>query len=341
MNKAKVAITKGDDPKRLVRDALSLLNGLDKRCLGKVLIKPNLWVGATRMCSGATTRIEVIEGLVEFLQDLGTHVVIGEGSMASHITERAFENTRVKELRNKYGIKIVNLNEDDFVSVRIHNGVALNSLKLSKEVLESDVIVSVPVLKTHVMTGVSLSLKNMIGIVWGRDKHKLHEKDLDQAIVDLNTMVKPDLAVIDGMTGMEGRGPNLGKSVDMNVLIASFDPVAADSVGTQIMGMRPKSIRHLRLAAIRKLGTLDEIEIVGSPMKEVGKEFEPAKLDHLIDKVNANPLFHKVAKNPLLHKLLYNRHFYYTQKKLRWSKKKHEINVYTPNYDVLQKKGDN
>ena len=124
------------------------------------------------------------------------------------------------------------------------------------------------------MAGVTLSLKNMMGVV--SPKGQIH-RSLSKKIADLVSLVKPRLAVIDGIIG--GEGHELAKKpVEMNLVIAGLDPVAVDTVGAAVMDFNPKKAEHLTLAAKKGLGTcdLDKIRVLGEPIEKVKKRFKPS-----------------------------------------------------------------
>ena len=157
----------------------------------------------------------------------------------------------------------------------IKNGIVLKSLAVCGEIKNFDYIVSIPVFKTHMHCGVSLSLKNMKGCLRTREKVRLHqlpqpeggtdEKTLNIAIADLSTILKPDLALIDGTIGMEGLGPSAGTPKKMNLVLASTDYLNADAVAATLMGFKPEEIPHIRLTAERVGRKLNINEINISP----------------------------------------------------------------------------
>jgi uncharacterized protein (DUF362 family) len=131
-----------------------------------------------------------------------------------------------------------------------------------KDVLESDVLISAPVAKSHGSTGVSLSMKGMMGLIWNRGiMHYLH--DLDESIVDLSTLLKPALVVVDGTRVLSTNGPGgPGRVLKMDTVIASGDMVSADAMAVSMFEwygrkMEPRQVRHIRLAHERRLGRMD------------------------------------------------------------------------------------
>jgi uncharacterized protein (DUF362 family) len=146
-------------------------------------------------------------------------------------------------------------------------------------VLRADFVVSMPKLKTHHWAGVTLSLKNMFGIVpghcYGWPKNILHWVGISKSILDLNSTVRPDFAIVDGIIGMEGNGPTQGQAKASGLLVMGDDPVAVDATCARVMGLLPERIEYLHRAALL-LGNLGEgkIEQIGETVADVLTPFE-------------------------------------------------------------------
>jgi len=270
-----VVILKGDSPVEMVYNALEMIKADEVISIDNhVLVKPN-YIEASHPSTGITTDARVVEGVVKFLREQGTkNIVIGEGSGFSD-TMHAFKVAGVDEVARRWNVEIVDLNKDELVEVQIPNPFALRKVKIAKTALESR-IVSVPKLKLHRTAGVTLSLKNMMGAVM--PKGSIHNP-LSEKIADLASILKPCMAVVDGIIG--GEGHELArKPVEMNLVIAGTDPVAVDAVGTAVMGFDPKNVKHLRLAQMKGVGTCDlnRIKILGEPVKKVRRKFKPSYL---------------------------------------------------------------
>jgi uncharacterized protein (DUF362 family) len=154
----------------------------------------------------------------------------------------------------------------------------LKELFLPRTVLDADFVVSMPKLKTHHWAGVTLSLKNMFGIVpgscYGWPKNALHWAGLTRSILDINSTVLPDLAIVDGIVGMEGNGPIQGEAKACGVLVVGDDPVAVDATCTRIMGLAPERVDYLSQAGLL-LGHVKEANILqlGEPIGSVRTPF--------------------------------------------------------------------
>jgi uncharacterized protein (DUF362 family) len=123
-------------------------------------------------------------------------------------------------------------------------------------------------------TKVTLGMKNMFGLLPDKFKAKYHAKGISKVIVDINTVIKPNLTVIDGFVAMEGRGPTDGSPVKMDLIIAGKDPVATDATCARVMGLDPHEISHIRTANQKGIGNIDEIYVVGSSIEDVKRPFK-------------------------------------------------------------------
>jgi len=273
MSEARVAIVKGVSPVETTVKALEMLGSdVDSALSGKkpVLIKPN-YINSRHPSTGITTDSRVVEGIVKFLRERRIeNIIVGEGSGFGD-TFQAFKVAGVDAVAERWNVKLVDLNKDEFVEVNPPDALSLKKVKVAKTALESTII-SVPKLKPHRQTTVTLSLKNMMGVL--ASKGSMHMGSLSKNIVDLASVLKPSLAVIDGIIASEGHETS-GNPVEMNLVIAGTDPVAVDAVGATVMGIEPTEIKHLVLAEKKGLGTcnLNEITILGENIEKVKRKF--------------------------------------------------------------------
>ena len=173
-----------------------------------------------------------------------------------------------------YGVEFLNLRHvKDKVKIEIPQGRALKSITVPYLVKES-AIISAAKMKTHMATKVTLGMKNMFGLLHDKMKFKYHAKGIGKVIVDINSVLAPQLTVIDGFVAMEGRGPTDGTPVTMNLIIAGNDPVATDATGARVMGIDPHEISHIRTASQKGLGNIDNIEVVGQSLDDVKRTFK-------------------------------------------------------------------
>jgi len=279
-----VAIIRGTDPVETTVQALEAIRFDVDRVLSekrRILVKPN-YLNSKHPSTGVTTDSRVIEGVVKFLKDKCGHrdIIIGEGSGFADTFE-AFRVAGVDKVAERYGIELVDLNKDEFIEVSPPDPLSLKKVKVAQTAVEST-IVSVPKLKPHRITTVTLSLKNMMGAL--ASKGSMHVgTSLSENIADLASIMKPSLAVVDGIVAGEGH-ENSGNPVEMNLVIAGTDPVAVDAVGASVMGISPKDVKHLRLAEKKGLGTcdLEQITVLGEPIKKVQRRFNRSLASKLL-----------------------------------------------------------
>lgn len=239
-----------------------------------ILIKPNLVV-AEPPSTGLTTDPRTVAAIIRWLVNKADvdkkNIIVGEGGITGS-TDRAFEVSGMIGMAAELGIKTVNLNKDERIEVRVPDPLSLKTASLARTAVEADFIISVPSLKIHSMAVTTLSLKNMMGAIL--PKGVMHT-ELDKRIADLCSVVKPDLAVIDGIIAAEIDEVN-GSPVEMNTVIISTDPVAADAVGSAVMGIDPEQLDYLKHAEEKRLGTRDlaEIHVKGNSIENVLKKFK-------------------------------------------------------------------
>jgi len=271
---SKVAIVKGERGHEPVFTALDLMDyqsvlaGWDK-----VLIKVNFIVDKT-WDTGATTDPMVVEAIVKKLEDLPVKVYVVESDATITNADTAFEKTGMREMCERNGVECLNLRHvKDKVKLAIPDGEALKSITVPRLVTES-AIISAAKLKTHSDTGVTLGMKNMFGLLPDKFKGKYHLKGISKVIVDINTVLRPKLTVIDGFVGMEGAGPVDGTPVRMDIIIAGTDTVATDATACRVMGIDPHEIKHIRKANEKGLGNIDDIQVLGEKLETVTRPFK-------------------------------------------------------------------
>ena len=229
-----------------------------------VLLKPNL-VGLDPIGMMNTHPAVITAARESFLRLGAAEVMVGDGPAMDRDTQAVLESIRLREFAGPLSRFFVDLNTDDVERVLLKTRASrLRELYFPKTVRGVDFLVSLPKLKTHHWAGVTLSLKNMFGVIpgscYGWPKNILHWAGIDRAILDINAAVRPDFAIVDGIIGMEGNGPIQGVSKAAGVLILGDDPVAVDSTSARIMGLAPEKINHIAHAATL-LGHIDAQKI--------------------------------------------------------------------------------
>ena len=241
----------------------------------RVLLKPNAGRIATAN-SGIITNPQVVAAAIDAFLEAGASVAVGESPITGVRTIEALEATGIASVARERNCPLLDMDARQPVQVLIEDGVALQSLAVCPEVFEYDVLVSIPVMKTHMHTVVTLAVKNMKGCLWRRTKVDLHmlppiedtnDKPLNIAIADMASVLRPHLSIIDGTTGMEGLGPSAGQVKKLDLVVAGIDPLAADAVACSLMGVHAVDVPHLRICAERGYGVIDISKICVSPAR--------------------------------------------------------------------------
>jgi len=271
-NRPKVSVSTGSGPYKNTRDALDNFD-LSPARTKRVLLKPNAGRLA-RVGEAVTTDPQVVAAAIDAFREVGADVAIGESPIVGVDTLEAFDTCGIAAVARQRQCPLIDMNERPGVDIKVPDGLAIDTLKLCSEVLEFDLIVSIPVMKMHMHTGVTLAVKNMKGCLWRRSKVKLHmlppiegydEKPINIAISDLAGVLRPHLSIIDGTVGMQGLGPSAGEARELGVVVVGADAFAADAVACRLMGTDAKDIPHLAISAKRGHGIIDLNKISVSP----------------------------------------------------------------------------
>ena len=271
-----VSIVKLGDPLESLREAVGLCEGFaGLNRLSKVVLKPNVSIGFRMPPYGMITTTSILEALIQLLIEQGcSDISIAEGSIEilGFNTGHGYKRTQIDRLAKRYGVRLMDLNHGPFRQVNLE-GVRV---QIAKAALESDFLINVPVLKTHGLTRVSLSFKNLKGCLSPASKTKFHGTNrLNHLIRLLNEVVRSDLTIIDG-TYMLEMGPDtvLGTAYRKDLVIASRDGFACDIVGAAILGIDPFEVGYLQefAEAHGRTPSLDAIEIQGEKDIDALKE---------------------------------------------------------------------
>jgi uncharacterized protein (DUF362 family) len=205
----------------------------------------------------------IIEALVKILKDCGVRrITVGDSSGMGYSTTRAFEICGYRDLAARYGLHLIDFERDQFVKKPVPIDGPFKHLEIARAVIESDLLINVPVMKAHMETLITCSLKNLKGVMPRAMKSAFHGVNLHKAIAQLNSVVSPDLILVDGLRGdlssETGHTP-----VTMERILSGRNPVAVDSVVADMLGYAPRTIRHIAHSADAGLGPceLDRINI--------------------------------------------------------------------------------
>jgi uncharacterized protein (DUF362 family) len=239
---------------RLERTLLDGLRLFDLDLRGKtVLLKPNLveYIPSTEV----NTDPRLVGAAAGAFLALGAQtVLVGEGPGHQRDTMLVLSETGLETELRERRIQFVDLNRDEVVKLPLQTRfTGLEFLWLPRAVLTSDFVVSMPKVKTHHWAGVTLSMKNLFGVVpgvaYGWPKNPLHWRGIDRSILDINAAVPAHFVIADGIIGMEGNGPLHGFARNLGRIVLADDPVAADFTCTRLMGLNPARVNHLAQAA--------------------------------------------------------------------------------------------
>ncbi len=278
---SKVAILAAENYATSLRDTIQRgirLCALEVR--GKrVLLKPNLVEFDPN--GVINTHPAVVEAAADAFQTMGARdVIVAEGPGHRRDNEYLLSASGLYDVIKDHGIRYVDLNTDDVRLTPLKSGYTnLKQLYLPETLYNADLLVSMPKLKTHHWAGVTLSLKNMFGVipgsVYGWPKNALHWAGINGSIVDINSSLPlPRFAIIDGIVGMDGNGPLQGEAKKAGVLVFGADMVAVDATATRLMKIEPRRIDYLATAG-EFLGNLgyEQIEQIGEPIERYQQDF--------------------------------------------------------------------
>jgi len=264
-----LAIGKGTNYKNAVIDAVGGLGGIRSFISGgeRVVVKPNIgWDSAPQY--GGNTHPVVVRTIVEMCLDAGAAKVL------------VFDNPCV-DARSSYGTsgikaavegltspkaKVEYIDDNKWVTKKLPRALKLTEWTFYKDALDADKLINVPVAKNHGSTTLTLSMKNLMGIIGG-NRGRIHVS-IDQKLADIASFIKPALIVLDATRVMLKGGPSGGNLANVRVenrVIAGVDPVAVDSYGATLFGMKGAQIGHIARAAEMGLGQIDlsKVRIIG------------------------------------------------------------------------------
>ena len=255
--------------KEKLRDAITLIGGLSSVISkgDRVLLKPNI-LGARRPEEAVTTHPSIVSAICELVLECGGIPVVGDGAGMIHqgATAEAFKVSGIEAVAKEYSAELINFQTAGYVEVDVPDALQFPRIFVSKAVLDADVIISLPKLKTHELTFYTGAVKNMFGALPLRTRKEMHllaDRELfGEAVIDLYSVAKPHLAVMDGVVGMEGNGPSNGSPIDTGVIMASYDSVSLDVVASQLIGFEVLDIPTTKAAFERGFGSSSP-EMVG------------------------------------------------------------------------------
>jgi uncharacterized protein (DUF362 family) len=258
-----LAVISGE-PVTATKKALEAVGGIS-RFVKKgqhVVLKPNMSFSRTPEFA-ATTHPLVVATVAQACIEAGApQVLVLDHTL--HRAELCLERAGIREAcKNIPGVHVLALQERKFFrELKIPNGKVLERIEVVKEILDGHVLINIPVAKSHSATGVSLGMKGLMGLIW--DRESFHSQyNINQAIADLGTVVKPELTILDATRALVSGGPGgPGEVRKPNLIIAGIDPVAVDSYGVSIVpwygqNFKGRQVEHLLAAYEKGLGKID------------------------------------------------------------------------------------
>ncbi len=258
-----LAVISGE-PAAATKKVLETLGGISRfvKKGQRVILKPNMSFSRTPDFS-ATTHPAVVATVAQACVEAGASQVL----VLDHTLQRAelcLERTGIREAcKDIPGVHVLALQERKFFrEIKIPQGKVLERVEVMKEVLDSPVLINIPVAKSHSATGVSMGIKGLMGLIW--DREIFHSQvNMNQALADLATVIKPQLTILDATRALTSGGPGgPGEVKKPNLIIAGIDPVAVDSYGVSVVPwygqtFKGRQVEHLQIAHQRGLGKID------------------------------------------------------------------------------------
>ena len=253
----------------------------------RILLKPNLVETAEGQTHINTNPIVLVAAAEAFRRFDAAEIIVAEAQGHRRDSRLVLDESGTGPALEEADLPFVDLNHDEFVPVaNAGDWTSLSPFYLPKTVMTADWIVSVPKLKTHHWVGVTCAMKNMFGVmpgvVYGWPKNVLHYAGIPESILDINATVKPSLAIVDAIVGMEGDGPIMGTPKDVGCLVMGRSLPAVDATCVRMMGLNPYGVRYLTEASGRH-GPIHEWNIAqrGESIASLKTRFEIVDMPHL------------------------------------------------------------
>ncbi len=250
---------KGTSPADMFDEGINAIGGISEfvKPGQTVVVKPNIgWDAVPERA--ANTNPELIGRIVKRCYEAGAKSVSVFDNTCDE-WKKCYSNSGIEQEVNNAGGAIVPGNSESYYKeVKISEGKSLTETKVHELILNSDVFINVPVLKSHSSAKLTIGMKNLMGVVW--DRRFWHKNDLHQCIADYTTFRKPDLNVIDAYRVMKRNGPRGVSTEDVILLdsmLISRDIVAADAAATKLFGLEPEDIPYIVIADEMGIGTMD------------------------------------------------------------------------------------
>jgi uncharacterized protein (DUF362 family) len=254
-----LAVARGESPKAIVQAAIKALGGIERfvKPGNDVIIKPNICVAYHTYEYAATTNPEVVGTLVALCLGAGARRVRVMDQPFGGTAEEAYARSGIAEEVKSAGGQMEVMGRMKFRETPIPDGLDIKKWSVYSDVLDADVVINVPIAKTHSLARLTLGMKNLMGVVLNRGSF---HSNIGQRLADLTSLVRPELTVIDAVRTLMRNGPTGGNLNDVkltNTVIASPDIVVADAYATGLFGLNPSDIPYINAGSKMGLGTMD------------------------------------------------------------------------------------
>ncbi len=254
-----LVVARGELPEEMVRQGIKALGGMERfmKSGADVIIKPNICVGYNAPEFASTTNPWVVGALVKMCLEAGASRVRVMDYPFGGTAEQCYRVSGIEEQVVAAGGSMEVMQAIKYVDMDIPNAVSLKKTKVYQDILDADLLINVPIAKHHSMARLTLGLKNLMGVI--RNREAIHPS-FERNLVDLATLVRPQLTIIDAIRTLMDHGPTGGDLDDVkvqNTLIFSPDIVAADAYATRLFDLTPADIPYILAAAERGLGMAD------------------------------------------------------------------------------------
>jgi uncharacterized protein (DUF362 family) len=254
-----LAIARNGDPEGMTRRAIAALGGMDRFVPkgSRVVVKPNICVAYHSYEYAATTNPWVVAAIVKMALEAGARSVEVMDSPFGGTPEQAYQISGISDQVKAAGGEMVVMKNMQFQEHEIPGAKNLKTTSINDLIYNADVLINVPVAKDHSLANLTLGMKNLMGAI--QDPGRLH-MDLSECLPDLNTILKPQLTIIDAVRILMANGPTGGDLNDVkqtNTIIASSDIVAADSYAAGLFGIKPSELGYLVEGSQRGIGRMD------------------------------------------------------------------------------------
>jgi uncharacterized protein (DUF362 family) len=279
MEKSIVSISKGTDPQRMVEEALSHLGGVEAliKPNSTVVLKPNAGHPIPPETS-ANTSPAFMAAVIKVLRKANPkEIILAEASAIGCDTMESFEVTGIGRAAKEAGVdRVIDIKQEkDLIKIPIRDARSgLTSVRLPRFLLEAEHIVNLPIFKSHASMVFTCALKNIKGVVQDKVHYQMHQTDLAEAMMDVWSVIKADLNIVDMIRPAEGFGPHSTTPVDFGCVVAGKDPVAVDATICRMIGLDLKKVPYFKPARERGLGNYSEkaIEVRGRQIRDVYKK---------------------------------------------------------------------